>query len=442
MKTAIINVIIMTMNNERQIYQDGFIVFEQDKITAIGDRKDYTREADCVEIDGKGGILMPGMVNLHAHLGMIPFRGLQDDCVDRFRKFLLPIEKEEMSPEMVYASTRYAISEMLLSGITTVLDMYYFEKEAAKAASTMEIRGVFGQTIISQDVCDFHTPKESLAYTQEFIDEYKNDPLITPCVAPHGTSTCTEEILKESFALAEKNDVPFTIHTAEMDYEMKYFREKYDMTPVEFLDSLGVLAPRVIAGHCISMSEHDLELMKEKGASVAHCIGSNTKAAKGVAPVREMLQAGIPVGLGTDGPASGNTLDLITQFKLFANFHKNTNHDRSAFPAEKIITLGTIGGAQALHMDKEIGSLEVGKQADLVLLETESVNMFPVYDPYSTLVYSANSSNVSTVFVAGKCVVRDKKLVNHDLSTLRREMMEQMTKKEHNLFQEYLLSRD
>lgn len=439
MKTAIKNVIIVTMNPGKEKYDNGYIVFEDDKITDIGNTKDFAISDECTVIDGKGAIVMPGMVNLHTHMGMIPFRGLQDDCIDRFRKFLLPIEKSEMSPQMVYASTKYAIAEMLLSGITTVVDMYYFENEAAKAAQEMAIRGVFGQTIINQDMCDFSTPEESLAYAEEFIHKYQNHPLIIPCVAPHGTSTCTEEILKKSFALTEKYKIPFTIHVAEMDYEMKYFREKYHMTPVEFMDSIGIVSDRLIAGHCISMSEHDIEIIKAHGASVAHCIGSNTKAAKGVSPVKEMLNAGITVGLGTDGPSSGNTLDLLTQFKLFADFHKNINRDRSAFPACDIVELGTMGGAKALHMEDKIGSLEVGKQADIVMLETESVNMFPVYDPYSTLVYSANSSNVSTVYVAGKCVVKDKKLVEHQLQDLREEVLAQMKTREHNPFQEYLI---
>ncbi|SEV96033.1 amidohydrolase [[Clostridium] fimetarium] len=439
MITSIINVIVITMNSENEVFPDGFIQFKNDKITLIGDRKDYVKPAECEEIDGKRGILMPGMINLHSHLGMIPFRGLQDDCVDRLRKFLLPMEKAEMSPELVYASTKYALSEMLLGGITTVMDMYYFEKETARAAQDMSIRAFLGETIIDEGACDFENPYESLEYAEEFIQQYQNHPLITPCIAPHSTTTCSEDVLCKAHELSRKYSVPLTMHISEMDYEIQYFMEKYQMSPIAYMNHLGIVDDRLVAAHCIYMNDGDFAIMKGKNASVAHCIGSNTKAAKGIAPVKDMIEHGITVGLGTDGPASGNTLDIITQFKLFADFHKNINRDRSLFPASSIVAMGTINGAKALHIDEYIGSLEAGKQADIVLLETESVNMFPIYDPYSTLVYSANSSNVSMVFVAGKCVVKDKKLKEHNLKDLREELMNQMMQRENNLFQEHLL---
>lgn len=428
------------MNETGDIYSNGFILFEADKIVRLGDMKDYVAPEKCEVIDGKGGILMPGMINLHTHLGMIPFRGLQDDCEDRLRKFLLPMENAEMSPELVYASTKYAVSEMLLSGITTVMDMYYFEQETARAVEEMSIRGFLGETIMNEGTCDFSTPSESLKYSEEFIIKYRNHPLITPCVAPHGTTTCSEDVLRSAYELSKKYQVPYTLHLSEMEYETKYFRDKYNATPIEYLDQLGLIDDRMIAGHCIHMSQRDFEIMKEKKASIAHCIGSNTKAAKGVAPVNEMLRHSITVGLGTDGPASGNTLDIITQFKLCANFHKNANKDRSAFPAKTIVEMGTINGAKALHIDALVGSLEVGKQADLVLVETESVNMFPLYNPYSSLVYNANSSNVSAVFVAGKCVVKEKRLVEHDLNDIKEALSYEMQKREHNLFHEHLIN--
>jgi 5-methylthioadenosine/S-adenosylhomocysteine deaminase len=416
------------MNLQRNIFQNGYITFEDNKITELNKMEHYKQDYDSNIIDGKGSIVMPGMINLHTHLGMIPFRGLQDDCKDRFRKYLLPMEKEAMSKELVYASSKYALSEMLLSGTTTITDMYYFEESAAKAADEMSIRAVLGETIIEEGACDFQTVDESLAYTKEFIQKYKNHPLITPCVAPHATYSCTKDTLRIAYDIAKQYDVPLTIHVAEMDYEMSYFEEQYHQTPIEFMESLGVMEKRLIAVHCIHLSENDIAILKKHNVGVAHCIGSNTKAAKGVAPVKQMLEAGIHVGLGTDGAASGNTLDLLTQFKLCANFHKNQNQDRSAFNAEDIISMGTLSAAKVLHMEDKIGSLEVGKQADIVMIETESVNMFPIYDVYSTIVYSANASNVSHVFVAGKCVVKDKELVSHNLNEIKEELKALMDK--------------
>jgi len=428
LKTTIKNVRIVTMNDQKEIYTNGFISFENDRITQIGSMEEYEENTEDEVTDGKGSIVMPGMINLHTHLGMIPFRGLQDDCKDRFRKYLLPMEKAAMSKELVYASSKYAISEMLLGGVTTIVDMYYFEESAAMASNEMSIRALLGETIMDEGACDFENSMESLQYTEEFIQKYKNHQLITPCVAPHATYSCSRETLEKSYELAKRYHVPLTMHVSEMDYEMEYFKEKYQLSPVKYMKEAGILDENLIAAHCIQLDEEDISILKEQNVGVAHCIGSNTKAAKGIAPLKQMLEAGIHVGLGTDGAASGNTLDIMTQFKLCANFHKNQNRDRSAFAADEIVAMGTIDGARVLHMEDQIGSLEIGKQADIVILETDSVNMFPIYDPYSAIVYSANASNVADVYVAGKCVVKDKKLVGHDLEQIRAELKDLMDK--------------
>ncbi len=430
-RTIIINVTVVTMNEKREIYNPGFVMFENDTITGAGVMSDLPEEArqkDTKLVDGKNGILMPGMVNLHTHMGMVPFRGLGDDCRDRLRVFLLPMEQKTMDEELVYLSTRYAAGEMLLGGVTSVLDMYYFEEEAAKAMDEMGMRGIAGQTVMEEGACDFTDPYKALAYGERLIKKYQSHPRISACIAPHGTSTCSKEVLKEAYRLNASLGVPFTLHTAEMDYEMDYFRDEYGMTPVQYLDSIGVLGRETLAVHCIHMTEEDLQLLKDRRAKVAHCIGSNTKAAKGVAPVSAMLHLGVPVGLGTDGPASGNTLDIFTQMKLCSDFHKNETRDRSAFPAERVVAMATVMGAEALGLGPVTGSLVPGKQADLVLVETRSVNMFPVYDPYSALVYSANPSNVEEVYVAGECLVRNKKLLKADMVKIREALLEKMKK--------------
>ncbi|MGL5437843.1 MAG: amidohydrolase [Lachnospiraceae bacterium] len=428
MKTIVKNVRIVTMNAERQIINNGYVVIEGTRIKETGLMADGCPD-DGTIIDGEQGILMPGMINVHTHIGMIPFRGLGDDCKDRLRRFLLPLEQRCMTRELARASARYAMCELLLGGVTTFFDMYYYEDDIAQAADQMGIRAVLGETVIEQDLStesgeSYHFP--GFAYAKTFIENWKDHPRITPCAAPHGTSTCSAETLLKCYRLSEQYNLPFTLHAAEMDYEIKYFKDRYQKTPIAWLADLGVLDQHMVAAHCIMVTEDDLQLMKQHQISVAHCIGSNAKAAKGVAPVTRMLEMGIPVGLGTDGPASGNTLDILTQFKLAADFHKNATSDRSAFPAEDIVSMGTIQGARALNMEHMIGSIEAGKQADLTLIETKSVNMFPVYDPCSALVYSANAGNVDTVFVAGKCLVRNKKIIAADLEEVKQDLIDEM----------------
>lgn len=424
MKTLITNATILTMNATMDVFENGYMVIDNDRIIALG-AGNYDGAVDTM-LDANRSIVMPGMINTHTHVGMIPFRSLGDDCKDRLRRYLFPLENDCMNEALVYASARYAIAELLLGGVTTFVDMYYFEDKIAQAVDEMGARALLGETIIDFETCDTDKPYGGLEYCEWFIPKWLNHPRITPYPAPHATNTNNEAALKRANALSEKYQVPISLHVAEMDYEMAHFRDNYAMSPVEFLDSIGLLNERLISAHCIHVSDSDIALMAAKKSAVAHCIGANTKAAKGVAPVKQMLEQGVSVGLGTDGPASGNTLDILTQFKLFADFHKTANSDRALFPSQQIVRLGTIDGARAIGMSDKIGSLEIGKQADFVLVETESVNMFPIFDPYSALVYSANAANVHTVYVAGKCLVSNKTLQTASLATLRRELDEKM----------------
>lgn len=432
MKTIIINGIILTMNADMDMYPSGYVMLEDTKITKTGPMdqvKDQLAELERKGFhirDARRAIVMPGMVNTHCHLGMIPFRGLGDDCKDRLRVFLLPMEQKSMDEGMAEASSRYAVCELLLSGVTTVLDMYYFEDRVAEVMDEMGIRGIAGETVMEEGSCDCSRVDEAIARGTALMEKYQDHPRISGCLAPHGTSTCSEETLKRVYELDKKYRVPFTLHTAEMDYEMEYMKAVHGCTPVKLLERLGVLDERTVAAHCIHLSEDDIEILNRRQCRVAHCIGSNTKAAKGVAPVLRMQEEGVCVGLGTDGPASGNTLDLFTQMRFCANFHKNENRDRSALPAKNIVAMATIDGARALGLDAVTGSLEAGKEADIVLVETDSVNMFPVYDPYSALVYSAVSSNVRDVYVAGRLLVEEKKLVHADMERIRAELKDHM----------------
>lgn len=435
MKTVITNGIVITMNRDMDMYPEGYVIVEDNRISEVGPMEalahritewESSRQEGISIMDAGHGIVMPGMVNTHCHMGMVPFRGLGDDCKDRLRVFLLPMESRAMDRELASLSSRYAICELLLSGVTTVMDMYYFEDAVAEVMDQMGIRGIAGETVMEEASCDAGTPREAIALGEELIKRYRNHPRIQGCIAPHGTTTCSSSTLQAIHQVNDRYGVPFTLHVAEMDYEMSYLKEQYGCTPIEYLDRLGILDSHTLSAHSIRLTEQDISLMAKSGSSVAHCIGSNTKAAKGVAPVSSMLEQGLAVGLGTDGPASGNTLDIFTQMRFCANFHKNETGNRSAFPAKDIVSMATIWGAGALGLDHVTGSLEPGKEADLVVVETDSPNMFPVYDPYSALVYSARADNVRDVFVAGRCLVKDRQLVSQDFQQIREDLRQKM----------------
>ncbi|SCY00498.1 Cytosine/adenosine deaminase [Alkaliphilus peptidifermentans DSM 18978] len=430
-KLMIRNVNIVTMNKDKEIIEDGFVIIERDSITYIGssnETNEHNVSNDYNIIDGKGGILMPGMINTHTHASMIAFRSLADDVQDRLTKYIFPLENIMVDEKLVYSGARYAICEMLLGGVTTFCNSYYFEDEVAKAAKEMSIRAVLGETVVNFVAPDAKEPYEGLKYAERFIEKWKGDDLITPAIAPHAPYTNDSNKLIEAYSLARKHDVPIIMHVAEMDYEQKKYAEEYNMTPVQYLDSLGILDENFIGAHLINVSDEDLDILENKGVGISHNVGSNSKGAKGVAPVVKMFKRGMKLGLGTDGPMSGNTLDIITQMSLVGKIHKLYNMDRTIFPAIEIVEMATIGGARALNIDNVTGSIEVGKKADMVIIETESVNMCPIYDYYSALVYSANPSNVELVIVNGEVLVKDKKLIKNDLMEIKNELLQMKDK--------------
>ncbi|WP_411169638.1 amidohydrolase [Clostridium sp. MB05] len=430
------NVTIITMNENKDIIENGVVAFEGNKITYIGDasleddsleryinKNRGSNECEFEVIDGKEGILMPGMINCHTHSSMVPFRSLADDYKDRLKRYLFPLEQKLVDEKLTYIGAKYAIAEMLLGGVTTFCDMYYFEDEVAKAAKELNIRGVLCETIVNFVAPDTKEPFGGLDYSRRFIEKWRNDTLITPGIAPHAPYTNTDESLKEAYKISKEYNVPITIHVAEMDYEISEYREKYNLTPVQYLDSLGILDSNFISAHTVLVNDEDIKILKERGVGVSHNIGANSKGAKGVAPIVKMKEEGISIGLGTDGPMSGNTLDIITQMSQVGKIHKLFNKDRTLLPSIELVEMATIGGARVLGMSEDVGSIEIGKKADLVLIETKSVNMQPIYDYYATIVYSANPSNVDTVVVDGKVVVRDKILLSEEFTEIRKNLM-------------------
>lgn len=420
MKTIFINATILTMNENEDVYKDGYLVINNDKIVDLGNMSDCPDIKPDMEIINCGsGMLIPGLINTHTHIGMIPFRGLGEDLPDRLNKLLFPLEQTQMTSQLAKASAKYAIAEMQLSGITTFFDMYFYEDDLAEAAAEMKARAILAETIMENQI-DSHKPYGGLEYAEKFISKWINkNPLITPSIAPHAPYTNTVESLKKSKEIADKYNVPYSIHLAEMTYEVSGLKDKYNKTPVEFLEDIGYLCNRLLAAHCIFVNEKDAEILAKNNVKVSHCVVANTKSAKGIAPIKLMQEKGVCVGLGTDGPISGNTLELFTVMKAVALAQKTYLQDRSAYTSKEILKMATVEGAKVLGLEKEIGSLEVGKKADITLIETDSINMYPIYDPYATIVYQAQANNVSVVYVNGECVVKNKKLVSHSIEQLK-----------------------
>lgn len=412
MRTRIENVTILCCDKAQTCYKNSSLTFENDRIIAINEDVAYD-----ICVNGKNGILIPGFINTHTHLSMIPFRSLQDDLPDRLRRFLFPLEKEAMTRALAISAAKIGVAESLLAGVTTVMDMYYYSDALADVYEKMGIRAVVAQTIVNQDMCDAHNELEGFKLAVDFYAKWKNHSRIIPALGPHGTTTLSSKTLADIQTFAQENQVLVCMHVAEMDDEIAYFKQ-HNTTAIEYLNSLHLLNSNFISVHTIHPTESDIGLLSHNDVGIAHCIGANTKAAKGIAPLKSFIDQGIRVGLGTDGPSSGNTLDLFTQMSMVAKCHKVYHHDRKLFPAKEIVQLATLGGASVLHLDQQIGSLELGKKADIVLVECDSVNMYPNHDPYSLLVYSANASNVDSVWVDGILRVKNKHLLDYDLKDL------------------------
>src|SRR5699024_4619627 len=419
--TVIKNVNILTMNQNKDIIENGMVIYKDDKIIYVGCEKEFDEDVNL--IDGEDAILMPGMINCHTHASMIAFRSLADDYKDRLKRYLFPLEQKLVDKELTYIGAKYAISEMLLGGVTTFCDMYYFEDEVAKAAKELNMRGIVCETIVDFLAPDSDKPYGGIDYAKDFIKKWKDDDLITPGVAPHAIYTNSDESLKSSYNLSKEQNVPFTMHVAEMDYEVSMYKEKYNLTPVGYLDKLGVLDSNFISAHTILVNDEDINILKEKNVKVSHNISANSKGAKGVCPILKMKENNIAIGLGTDGPMSSNTIDIISQMSQDGKVHKLFNNDRTLLPSDEIVVMATLVGSRVLGLDKRVGSIEIGKKADLILIETKSVNMQPIYDYYATIVYSSNPSNVHTVIVDGKIVVRNKELVSGDFSKIRKDLL-------------------
>ncbi|HCR3434245.1 amidohydrolase [Morganella morganii] len=403
---------VLTMNPENTVFEHGTVVVSDGKIVAVGGPELTAKYQAKKVLDVKGDIVMPGLINTHTHGSMTVFRSLGDDVPDRLHRYIFPLENKLVSRDMVRTGANLANIEMIKGGVTTYADMYYFEDEVAKTVDKAGLRAVLGETIINFPVADAQTPEEGIAYAVRFINKYKDHPRITPAFAPHAPYTNTTENLQKIAALSEELNVPVMIHLAETDREKEEIAKRTGgKSPVQYMADIGVLNNRLLAAHVIMADDNDLNLLKKYDVGVAHNISANTKSAKGVAPVTQMLEKGIRTGLGTDGPMSSNTLTTMNELNLVGKIHKLETKNRAAMPPLTVVEMATMGSARALHMDDKIGSLETGKLADIIVVDTKAPNMVPVYSPYAALVYGANGANVRHTIVDGVILMEDRQLL-------------------------------
>ncbi len=406
---------VVTMDAKRAIYEDGSVAVKGDLIVAVGPQAEIESKYKGLQtIDGKGKLVLPGFVNGHTHVPMTLFRGLHDDVTlnDWLYKYIFPAEAKNVNEEFVRWGTRLAAAEQIRAGVTTFADMYYFEDAVAEETKAAGMRGVLGETFIDFPAPDNKSEAEILAYTERFLKKWQGDPLIHAAPAPHSIYTCSKKTLQDAAGLARKYHAPILIHVAEMKKEWEDSQKQNGMSPVQYLEKIGVLGPDIVAAHCIFVDEADRKLLAERHVGCVHNPSSNMMLASGVSPVPEMRAAGIAVGLGTDGPAgSNNDLDLMEEMDLAAKLAKITKMDPLALNAKAVVEMATIDGARALHMEKEIGSLEAGKKADLLLINLEAPNAVPMYDIYAQLAYALKGSDVESVVIGGRVVMRERKLL-------------------------------
>jgi len=413
------NAIILTMDGNFHQYEQGALAVIGADILAVGLESEITSSYSAPEvIDCDGKVLMPGLVNAHTHVPMTLLRGLADDLrLDVWLMgYMMPVEREYVSPDFVQLGTKIACAEMIRSGTTTFADMYYFEEDVAKATAAAGLRAVCSQTVMKFPTPDAKFYEESLAMSREFIQRWKDHPLIVPSVAPHAPYTCTAEILRATAELAIEFDVPLHTHLSETAIEVENMRNEQGMPVIPYVKKQDLFEAKVLAAHCVHIDEGEIRTLQHGKVGVAHNPSSNLKLSSGIAPVKRMLELGLNVGIGTDGPASNNDLDMFEEIRLASFAQKVASGDPTALPARTALAMGTIMGAKALHIGEFTGSLEPGKHADLILVDLSPVHNTPHFrrDPnavYAQIVYASHASDVSDVMVNGRFLMRNRRLL-------------------------------
>jgi 5-methylthioadenosine/S-adenosylhomocysteine deaminase len=418
---------VVTMNQGRQIFDPGGLAIGGGEILAVGPAESILAEYSGIPpMDCSGKFVVPGLVNAHTHVAMALLRGLADDMrLDVWLMgYMMPVEREFVDREFVRWGTRLGCAEMILSGVTTFADMYYFEEDVAQVTSEVGMRAVLGQTLLKFPAPDAVSYDEGLAYCRQFIERWHGHDLIVPAVAPHALYSSTDELIAQSVALAQEYGVPIQIHLGETALEVRESRQEHGLTPIAYGDRLSLFQVPVTAAHCVHVRPTEIRVLARAGCGVAHCPTSNLKLASGIAPVVEIRSHGVPVGIGTDGAASNNDLDMFEEMRLAALLPKGVSGDPTALPAVEAFAMATVEGARALHLEHLTGSLEVGKRADLITIALAEPHSTPYYrlsdqNVYSHLVYSAKSHDVRDVMVNGKWLLRDRQLLTIDLEEVQ-----------------------
>lgn len=412
------NAVVLTMDDQFTLYEPGAVALQGDHILAAGGETEILQSYNAKDrIDCGGKVVMPGLVNAHTHIPMTLLRGLADDLrLDVWLQgYMMPVEREFVSPDFVRLGSQIACAEMIRSGVTCFADMYYFEEEVARTTAEIGLRAVCSQTVMKFPVPDARFYEESLAAARDYIQRWKNHPLIVPSVAPHAPYTCTEEILRLTAALAAEFDVPLHTHLAETSLEVENTRQEHGMPVIPYVKKQNLFDAKVLAAHCVHIDDGEMNTLKHHKAGVAHNPSSNLKLASGFAPVKKMLELGLNVGIGTDGPASNNDLDMFEEVRLAAFIAKVSSNDPTSLPAQQALAMATRLGARALHMGDITGSLEPGKRADLILVDAARLHNSPRFRRddtgiYAQIVYASKSTDVTDVMVNGRWLMRDRQL--------------------------------
>jgi len=408
--------LLVSLDESVGTVEDGAVAVTGDRIAAAGPAVDFPPDAAARVLDAGGGIIMPGLVNTHTHAAMTLFRGLADDLplMNWLNDHIFPAEAK-LTDEAVYWGSLLACAEMIRSGTTCFCDMYLFEDAVARAAADAGMRAVVGEVLFDFPSPNYGPIEKGFAYTESLIEKWAGHPLVAIAVEPHSPYLCTPELLQKAADLANRHHLPLVMHLSETRSEVKQLLEKYDKTPVRHLADLGVLSERLVADHCVVLSNDDMDLLKHFDVKVSHNPESNMKLASGIAPVPELLGRGVCVGLGTDGCASNNDLDLFSEMDTAAKLHKVAAHDPTAANAGTVLGMATTSGARVLGMENSIGSLAPGKKADLIVVDTNKPHLTPMYNPVSHLVYAARGDDVAATIIGGRVVMEDGNLWTIDL---------------------------
>jgi 5-methylthioadenosine/S-adenosylhomocysteine deaminase len=443
--TIFTHALVLTMDMALHHYHDGAVVVEGDSIVAVGTTDEILKNYSANEvIPCNQNILMPGLLNIHSHIPMNMLRGLADDLrLDVWLQgYIWPVEHEFVTPDFVRLGTQIGCLEMIRSGITCFADMYFFEDTVAEVAAEYGVRAGCAQTVLKYPTPDAHSYEEAIDLTLKLVRRWKNHPLIVPGIAPHAAYTCPPEILQACAKVAIENDIPLHTHISETADEVENMRKETGMPVVPYMKKQGLFEAKTFAAHCVHIDEGEMRTLLHSNVGVSHNPSSNLKLASGIAPIRKMIEIGLNVGIGTDGAASNNDLDFFEEIRLASFLAKGSSGDPTAIPAQKTLEMATRIGAQAIHLEKITGSIEIGKRADMILVDIHTIHNTPQFShsefaPYAQLVYAGKSTDVTDMMVNGKWVMRKRQIKGLD----EKEIFEKSRKYAHKIDQ-FLLNRE